>query len=630
VFSVLWQFRSTLAVYRRQLVAGGLLILLGSALALALPWPLKIVVDNVLAGEALTGPTAALLGPLGQGPALLWTCIAAICIIAALSACVMYLAERTLSGVGERILADLRTTVFGHLQRLSLNYHATQRVGDLGNRLTADVNTIQSLLVAVLSVLLPNATLLVGIVIISVTIDPFFALLSLLVVPPLYAVLVRYRRIIKGWAATARTEEGKVASHASEVLSAIRLVKSCAGEKRSESRFRSYSDARLAAGLQRVDFAARLPAAVDVIVHVGRAVVLLVGTLRVLDGSMELGLLLVFLAYNEKLYQPVKQLAKLQTTIAKGQASADRVQEVLRVEVSVRDLPGARPLRRLRGHVALHGVRFGYDPARPILHDVSIMAMPGQMIALAGPTGAGKSTISGLIPRLYDVQAGAVHLDGHDVRDLTLDSIRKHVALVLQDSALMSGTILENIAFGAPHATREQLIDAARAAYVDEFAERLPDGYDTEVNERGSTLSGGQRQRIAIARALVRDTPLVILDEPTSSLDAVSESLVMKGLERLTAGRTVIVVAHRLSTLRKADRIYVLDHGRVVDSGTHAQLSTRPGLFRDMNNLLETQHDTRHDVNPDDPAAAVDNKGLEHRLPALALPGSSASIRCLT
>jgi subfamily B ATP-binding cassette protein MsbA len=400
---------------------------------------------------------------------------------------------------------------------------------------------------------------------------------------------VRYRRIIKSWAATARAEEGRVASHASEVLSAIRLVKTYSAENRSESRFRSYSDARLAAGLQRVDFAARLPAAVDVIVHVGRAVVLLVGTFRVLGGSMELGLLLVFLAYNEKLYQPVKQLAKLQTTISKGQASADRVQQVLQVEAAVRDRPDAWPLRRMRGHVALRDVTFGYNPQQPILSGVTITAMPGQTIALAGPTGAGKSTVSCLIPRLHDVQAGAVELDGHDVRDLTLESVRDQVSLVLQDAVLLSGTILENIAFGAPHATRAQLIEAAKAAYVDEFADRLPDGYDTEVSERGCTLSGGQRQRIAIARALARDTPVVILDEPTSGLDAVSESLVMKGLERLTAGRTVIVAAHRLSTLQKADKIYVLEQGRVVDCGTHAELSARPGVFHDMIQLLGTR-----------------------------------------
>lgn len=588
MFKVLWQFRRSLLVYKRQLTIGGVLILIGSALALALPWPLKVVVDNVLQDKPLTGFTATLLGQsvAADQNALLWTCVVATVVIAALAAVIMYLAERTLSSVGEHMLADLRTTTFGHLQRLSLSYHETQRVGDLGNRLTADVNTIQSLLVAVLSVLLPNATLLVGILIISLTIDAAFALLSLLIVPPLFVVLVHYRRLIKAWAVTARKEEGRVASHATETLSAIQLVKSCSGEGRSESRFRSYSDARLAAGLQRVDFAARLPAVVDVIVHTGRAVVLLVGTLRVLDGSMQLGLLLVFLAYNEKLYQPVKQLAKLTTTISKGQASAERVEEVLKVEAAVRDSPHAWPLRRMRGHVELREVTFGYDSARPVLRDVSIKAMPGQLIALAGPTGAGKSTVSSLIPRLYDVNAGAVLLDGHDVRDLTLESVRNQVALVLQESVLLSGTILENLAFGAPWATREELVAAAEAAYVDEFVDRLPDGYDTVVNERGTTLSGGQRQRIAIARALVRNAPVVILDEPTSGLDAVSESLVLKGLERLTAGRTVIVVAHRLSTLQKADRIYVLEQGRVVDSGTHADLSARDGVFRRMNSLL--------------------------------------------
>jgi subfamily B ATP-binding cassette protein MsbA len=588
MFTVLWQFRATLAPHRRRLACGGLLVLLGAVLALALPWPLKVVVDNVLPGVPVGGFAGSVLGPLAADPiALLWVCVAAICIVAALAAAVTYLAERVLAGVGERMLADLRSTLFEHLQRLPLAYHRTQRVGDLGNRLTADVNTIQSLLVAVLSVLLPNVTLLVGILVISVTIDLPFALLSLLVAPPLFAVLVRYRRIIKGWAGTARREEGRVASHATEVLSAIRLVQSHTAEERSGAVFRAHGEARLAAGLQRVDFAARLPAAVDVIVHAGRAAVLLVGAFRVLDGSMELGVLLVFLAYNERLYQPVRQLAKLTTTISKGQAGADRVREVLAVEPALRDRPGARPLHRARGHVALHGVTFGYDPALPVLHDVSITALPGQTIALAGPTGAGKSTVSALVARLYDPQAGAVLIDGHDVRDLTLASVRANVSLVPQEPVLLAGTILDNIAFGAPHATRAQLLAAARAAHVDEFVDRLPGGYDTEVGERGATLSGGQRQRIAIARALARDTSIVVLDEPTSGLDAVSEKLVMEGLERLTAGRTVIVVAHRLSTLRTADRIYVLDRGRVVDAGTHAELSTRAGVFQRMTDVLD-------------------------------------------
>ncbi|ALL79217.1 hypothetical protein AD006_27905 [Pseudonocardia sp. EC080610-09] len=584
-----------LVPHRRRLAAGGLLTVVAAGLALLLPWPLAVVVDAVLGGAGVPDLLEPVAAVTGTGAGLAAACALALCLAAAAGAAATYGAERVLAGVGERLLADLRHRLFVHLQALPLRYHDGQRVGDLGNRLTADTSTVQSLLVAVLSVLLPNATLLVGIVAVTLVVDPAFALLSLAVGPALYAVLVHYRVIIKSWASVARAAEGRVAAHAVESLGAIRLVKTFAGEARSESRFRGHGRERMAAGLHRVDHAARLPAVVDVLVHTGRAVVLLAGSLRVLDGSMDLGVLLVFLTYNERLYQPVRQLAKLQTTISKGQASADRVCEVLDTVPDVADAPGARPLPRLRGHVELRGVRFGYDPAHPVLHDVSIVARPGETVALAGPTGAGKSTVGGLVLRLHDVDAGAVLLDGHDVRTVTGRSLRDQVAVVPQDPVLLSGTILDNIRFGAPYATRAQLIEAGRAAHVDEFAERLPDGWDTVLTERGTTLSGGQRQRVAIARALARDAPVVILDEPTSGLDAVSESLVMAGLERLTAGRTVIVVAHRLSTLQSADRIHVLDRGRVVQSGTHAELAAADGLFRRMHRLL-TDDDRRGSV----------------------------------
>ncbi|WP_060722255.1 ABC transporter ATP-binding protein [Pseudonocardia sp. EC080625-04] len=593
--AVLWRFRDLLVPHRRRLAAGGLLTVVAAGLALLLPWPLAVVVDAVLGGAGVPDLLEPVAAVTGTGAGLAAACALALCLAAAAGAAATYGAERVLAGVGERLLADLRHRLFVHLQALPLRYHDGQRVGDLGNRLTADTSTVQSLLVAVLSVLLPNATLLVGIVAVTLVVDPAFALLSLAVGPALYAVLVHYRVIIKSWASVARAAEGRVAAHAVESLGAIRLVKTFAGEARSESRFRGHGRERMAAGLHRVDHAARLPAVVDVLVHTGRAVVLLTGSLRVLDGSMDLGVLLVFLTYNERLYQPVRQLAKLQTTISKGQASADRVCEVLDTVPDVADAPGARPLPRLRGHVELRGVRFGYDPAHPVLHDVSIVARPGETVALAGPTGAGKSTVGGLVLRLHDVDAGAVLLDGHDVRTVTGRSLRDQVAVVPQDPVLLSGTILDNIRFGAPYATRAQLIEAGRAAHVDEFAERLPDGWDTVLTERGTTLSGGQRQRVAIARALARDAPVVILDEPTSGLDAVSESLVMAGLERLTAGRTVIVVAHRLSTLQSADRIHVLDRGRVVQSGTHAELAAADGLFRRMHRLL-TDDDRRGSV----------------------------------
>ncbi len=593
MFAFFWRFRSTLARYRRPLTGGSGLVLVAAMVKLALPWPLKVVVDDVLEGQPASGTFGRIVGPVTGGGTdrLLIVCAVALAGLAAIGALADYLSERLLSGVGERMLSDLRTTTFAHLQRLSLGYHDRGKVGDLTERLTSDANTMQGLLVAALSIFVPNVVLMVGILVITVLIDPGFAALALTIAPLLFVVVVHYRRRIKAASRDARRHEGSVASHVNETLSSIRLVQSYAAEGSSDDRFASYSDARLQAGLRRVDYAARLPAVIDVIAQGGRALVLFVGAQRVLSGQMSLGVLLVFLAYLQQLYAPMKSLAKLTTTVSKGLASAERVEEVLAAEAVVRDLPGAVTARRLRGAIELRDVTFGYDLTRPVLHGVSLLALPGETVALAGPTGAGKSTILSLIPRLHDPVAGEVRIDGLDAREYRLQSLREQVALVLQDSVLLSGTILDNIAFGSPTATRAQLIDAAEAAYVDEFVDRLPDGYDTVVSERGTTLSGGQRQRISIARALVRDAPIIVLDEPTSGLDALSEQLVMKGLERLTAGRTVIVVAHRLSTLHRADRVYVVEDGRIADVGTHAQLVARDGTYRDMARALEGDGD---------------------------------------
>jgi subfamily B ATP-binding cassette protein MsbA len=589
VFAFFWRFRSTLARYRKALAAGSGLVLVAAMVKLALPWPLKVVVDDVLEGQPARGTFGRIVGPLTGGnlDRLLVVCALSVALLAAIGALADYLSERLLSGVGERVLVDLRTTTFAHLQRLSLGYHDRGKVGDLTERLTSDANTMQGLLVAALSILVPNVVLMVGIVIITVVIDPGFAALALTIAPLLFVVVVHYRRRIKAASRDARRHEGSVASHVNETLSSIRLVQSYAAEDSADDRFASYSDARLEAGLRRVDFAARLPSVIDVIAQGGRALVLFVGAQRVLSGQMSLGVLLVFLAYLQQLYSPMKSLAKLTTIISKGLASAERVEEVLAAEAVVRNRRGAIPAPPLRGVIELRNVSFGYDPTRPILTGVSLRALPGETVALAGPTGAGKSTILSLIPRLHDASDGEVWIDGLDVRRYQLQSLRQQVALVLQDSVLVSGTILDNIAFGSPDATRDQLTEAAEAAYVNEFVDRLPDGYDTIVSERGTTLSGGQRQRIAIARALVRDAPIVVLDEPTSGLDALSEKLVMQGLERLTAGRTVVVVAHRLSTLHAADRIYVVEDGRIADVGTHDDLVRRDGTYRNMARALE-------------------------------------------
>ncbi len=584
---VLRRFAPTLKPYRGRMIMGGLLVLLVAAVELALPWPLKVIVDDVLNERRPDGWVGSVLAPVIDSPtAIIAVCALSLVALAAMAAACSYLSARLLQSVGERLVADLRTEIFSHLQRLSLTFHHKQRVGDLSTRLTGDVAAIQALLVAVFAILMPNVALLLGIVVVAVVIEPVFAVLLLCVAPALYAVVRHYRGAIKDASREARRHEGRVASHVTETLSTIQLVQSFAAERRSLNRFRTHSDARLDAGLRQVDLQARLPAAVEVVAQAGRAGVLFIGASMVLNGQLSLGVLLVLLAYLQQVYAPMKALARLTSTIGKAQAGAERVEEVLRSTTMIQEHPGARPAPALQGHIELRDVSFSYEDGQEVLHGVNLHALPGQMIALAGSTGAGKSTIASLIPRLYDVSAGQVLLDGHDVRDLTVASVRSQVAVVPQEPLMTSGTILDNIAYGAPDATREQLLTAAKAAHVHEFVDQLPDGYDTHVAEGGASLSGGQRQRIAIARALAADTPVVVLDEPTSGLDTLSEALVMRGLARLTAGRTVVVIAHRLSTLRDADEIFVIEHGRVVTAGTHDELIHQQGRYRDMHDLM--------------------------------------------
>jgi ATP-binding cassette, subfamily B, bacterial len=578
------RFRTALRPYRFPLLIGTLLVLLVAAANVAAPWPLKVIVDNVLKNKPVdSGPGEILSLLAGPDPErLLAVAIVALLVIVAVSALAEYLSTFVLDGIGERLIADLREAIFAHLQRQSLAFHDRQRVGDLTTRITSDVNYVQAMLIATLSVLLPNVILITGMVTVMFVVDAQFALVALATVPFLAVLVWTYTRRIKRASKMARKKESELASVASETLSSMRVVQAYTREGRHYERFHTHTHERLRAGLDAIRMQAKLSPSVDVITACGTAVILWFGVRKVLAGEMSLGLLLVFLAYLSQLYRPIRNLSKLSLVISRGLASTERVYELLSVDAQVADRPDAAPAPRLRGAVSLQAVTFGYELEQPVLHDVSIEAEPGETIALAGPTGAGKSTIVSLIPRFYDPWDGEVVIDGEDARTYTLASLRSQVALVLQDSILFYGSIFDNIAYGAENPTTDQVLEAAEVARVDEFVRNLPDGYDTVVSERGTTLSGGQRQRIAIARAIVRDAPIVILDEPTSGLDAVSERYVLAGLKALTEGRTVFVVAHRLSTLRSADRVYVVEQGRITQTGTHAKLTQDKGLYRRM------------------------------------------------
>ncbi|HEV7656456.1 MAG TPA: ABC transporter ATP-binding protein [Mycobacteriales bacterium] len=553
--------------YRRALVVGGILTLAEVVLSLAQPWPLRWVVDGVLQPKhpaahpqlILAGAALALVG------------------LVLLAGFADYWATRLLSASGLHVANDLRLAVLARLQRQSLRFHGTHRVGDLTARVTSDVAYTQDMLVQILATLIPSSVLVVGMFVVMLSLDPVFTVLALLSTPPLIWATQRSRKQLRQAARRVRKADGALASAATEDLSAIHLVQAFGLEHHRLRHFAGLSETSLTAGVESVRVQSRFGPLVEVAGVVSTAAVLWFGAERVLTGHLSLGVLLVFITYLGSLYKPVKSLTKLSQVVSKGSAALERIGEVMEAPIDIVDAPGAVAMP-IRGQVEFRNVTFSYG-REPVLRDLSLTIEAGQNVALVGPTGAGKSTIAALIPRLADVNAGQVLVDGIDVRRHQLAALRGQIATVLQDTVLLDGTLRENIICGHPGARDRDVRRAARLALVDEFASRLPDGLDTHIGERGANLSGGQRQRVAIARAILRDAQVIILDEPTSALDAGSEELLVAALDNLPAGRTKIVIAHRLSTVRDADRIFVLEQGRIVEAGTHAQLASYGGLY---------------------------------------------------
>jgi ATP-binding cassette, subfamily B, bacterial len=566
----------------------GLLAVAGEGAANLLePWPLKIVLDDVLRSrESHAGIMRWIQGFVGTDKiAILKFACLAVLIIAVLDAISTYAEKYLTTSVGQWVTYDLRRTIYSHIQRLSLAFHDQKRTGDLISRVTSDIDAIQSFITQGLLGVLINLITLIGMIAVMFYLSWEFTLIALSVAPILFVIVYTYTRRIKKASRAVRKKEGEITSVVEEVLSSIRVVKAFGREDYEVRRLEEQSLEGVEIALKARSLKAKLTPLVDVIVAVGTCLVLWFGARMVLGGSLSAGSLVLFIFYLGKMYKPMQELSKMTDTYSKAAVGYERIQEVLEIHKEIKDVRGAIRGCQFHGKVEFEHVFFQYQPDRPVLKDVSFTIEPGWVAALVGPTGAGKTSIISLIPRFYDPVSGAVKIDGTDIRKFKQKSLRQQISFVLQDTMLFHASVWQNIAYGKPEASRKEIIRAAELANANEFIDKLPDTYDTVLGEHGMTLSGGQRQRIAIARALIRNTPILILDEPTSGLDSASEKLVLEALERLMKGKTTIVIAHRLSTIRAADRIFVLQDGRIVDSGKHEQLMQKGGLYAELHDL---------------------------------------------
>ena len=583
-----WRNESRSGIVRELLrphawmLMGAVVAAIGEAVAdLLAPWPLKIAIDQVIRPKPLKPWIQHIVSVVAGTDKIAVIRAAAIggVVIATIGALCSYYQKRSTTTVGQWVMHDLRRTMYSHMQRLSLAFYDRARTGDLLSRVTSDIDTIQSFITSDLLDAVIQSLTLICMVALMLYVDWRFTLVALSIAPVLFLVIFRYTRIIKKSSREVRRKQGEIVSTIQEVLTSIRVVKAFAREDYEQQRLEEQSLESVEISLRARGLKARLAPTVEIIVAAGTGLVLWFGAREVIAGTLDPGSLVLFFIYLGMMYKPMQGLSKMSDSYSKASVAFERIRETLDTRSDVRDARGAVRAPRLRGLIEFDGVTFGYEPDRPVLKDVSLRIEPGQVAALVGPTGAGKSTIISLIPRFYDPISGAVKIDGVDVRRFKIKSLREQISFVLQETVLFHAPVWQNIAYGNPNASRTEILRAAELANAHEFIETMPQRYDTIVGERGVTLSGGQRQRIAIARAIIRNTPILILDEPTTGLDAASEKLVCEGLERLMEGRTVIVIAHRLSTIRRADNIFVIEDGHITESGRHEELRAANGAY---------------------------------------------------